>query len=83
MQRERKEWYKKWWGILFIMCFFYVFIPYYIWKKTNWKKNTKIITTSIFVLLMIIFMIGGANKEKEDIAKYNTAVEKIKENKIK
>jgi hypothetical protein len=82
VQRERKEWYKKWWGILFIMCFFYVFIPYYIWKKTNWKKNTKIITTSIFVLLMIIFMIGGANKEKEDIAKYNTAVEKIKENKI-
>lgn len=53
----------------YFIYYVYVFIPYYIWKKTNWKKNTKIITTSIFVLLMIIFMIGGANKEKRRYSK--------------
>jgi len=47
-------WYKKWWGALLVLIFFYILGPYLIWTKTNWNNPTKIITSGVLILLFFV-----------------------------
>lgn len=52
--KEQPKWYKRWWGILLIIGFFYIFIPYYVWtKKPYWNMWVKIGITAVCLLIFI------------------------------
>lgn len=50
-----KPWYKKWWGVLFIVITWPISLPllllFLVWKKASWNKALKIGATVIIVLV--------------------------------
>ena len=64
----KKEWYKTWWGVLLIIAFYPILGTYLIWKKTTWKKQTKIISTAVLLITAavsgIVFSISDSNLAK-------------------
>ncbi len=56
-----KVWYKKWWGILLAILFWPVFIIWYAWAKSTWKKGAKIAATVICAFFGIQFAAAAAN----------------------
>ena len=49
-----KKWYKKWWGIVVIICFLPFFATWYAWAKSSWSKGVKIAITVASGLFLII-----------------------------
>jgi len=60
-----KPWYKKWWGILLVIMFFPLLVPYLVWTKTNWSKYSKLIITALCVSI-IVFGFVNANQKQEE-----------------
>ena len=59
-------WYKTWWGILLIIIFFYILVPYLIWTKTDLNKSIKIIITILCGLLFVFGVVKSQiDKSKE------------------
>lgn len=49
-----KPWYKKWWGIVIAILFLPIFAIWWVWKKTSWSQNKKVLATIGIVILSII-----------------------------
>jgi hypothetical protein len=52
--QPKREWYKKWWGILFIIFCFPIGFPIFVWTGTKWHKGIKIAITIFFGLMFVI-----------------------------
>jgi len=52
---NKKKWYKTWWGIIFLLMFFFPVGLYQMWKNTNWNKKVKWGITAYFILIIIGF----------------------------
>ncbi|MDQ5884971.1 MAG: hypothetical protein QG645_133, partial [Patescibacteria group bacterium] len=64
---QKKEWYKKWWGIILAIIFWPYFIIYYAWVKSKWPKALKITATVIcgfFILIGLVAVISGDSEQK-------------------
>lgn len=64
----KKPFYKEWWGLLLVIAFFPILIPYIVWINKSMSKWIKI-AISVFCLLIIVFSIfatKNANKQKND-----------------
>lgn len=61
----KQEWYKTWWGVVLCVLFFYITIPYLVWKKTNWNKGVKIGVTVACVLLFCYGIISSNLSKKK------------------
>ena len=62
----KKEWYKTWWGILLIVLFFYILVPYLVWTKTDLNRNIKIAITALCIVLFVFGVVKSRiDKEKE------------------
>lgn len=79
---ESKPWYKKWWGILLIILFFPILIPYLVWTKTGWNKWIKIGITTMCVLILVFGFAGNSQNKKQAFALVSQAETYINENKI-
>lgn len=58
--KEKKEWYKKWWGLIIALLTLPFFIIWYAWAKSSWNKGVKVIVT-IIASLVIIGMPGESD----------------------
>jgi len=59
ISKPSKKWYKTWWGIPIIVILLPFFLIWYIWAKTNWDKNVKIVVTIIIFLIFVISNISN------------------------
>lgn len=75
-----KPWYKKWWGIILIVLFFPLIVPYLVWTKTTWAKWIKITITAVCFIL-IISNLSDSN-EAIDSINQNVIEKKAIENKV-
>ena len=57
----KEPWHKTWWGIVLIIIFWWVSIPYYIWKKTHWPLWAQIFATIVVVIVLLIPITSGQN----------------------
>ncbi len=74
----QKEWYKKWWGVILVLCIWPFFAIWYIWRKTAWSKKTKWVATAVVVLLFIWAQtILSDSKEKAQENNTSQATEQI------
>ena len=48
-----KKWYQKDQGIILLCVFFFPVGLYLVWKKSDWTKKNKVITT-VFVIILIV-----------------------------
>lgn len=75
--RQKKEWYKNWWGALIVIIILPIFAIWYIWAKTKWSSKAKWITT-IIVIILSMGALGSTEKTEQkpaiEEAKNNTAV---------
>jgi|GEM_PF-3314234 len=69
---EKREWYKRWWGIVIAVILLPFFGLWYAWFKSGWKWPSKVIV-SFFCLMIIIGALNGdstpttvADKRVED-----------------
>ncbi len=51
---QSKPWYKKWWGILIVVCIWPYFFIWFVWSKTKWNKLAKAGATAGFVIAAVI-----------------------------
>lgn len=65
-QKPSKPWFKKWWGILLIVIFFPILVPYLVWTATSWNKIAKVGIS--LVCLFIIFMSFSSSEEAKNQA---------------
>lgn len=63
-----KPWYKKWWGILLVIFFFPILVPYLVWAKTSWNKTIKVVITVVCAFVLISGF-SGQEQAKADAAK--------------
>ena len=76
-----KQWYKTWWGILIILCFFPLFIwgflTKFIWNQ-KWSSKTRIISICLLWGIPIVFgqVFGNASQSVAN-TKVNTTAEYI------
>src|SRR3989344_298542 len=54
-----KPFYKTWWGLLLIVLFFPIVIPYLVWTKTSWNKWVKIGVTAACACVLIVGFTGS------------------------
>jgi glucan phosphoethanolaminetransferase (alkaline phosphatase superfamily) len=55
-EASRKSWYKKWWGILIVICIWPYFLIWYAWARSRWSKRIRIAVTvacSLAVLMSV------------------------------
>lgn len=67
MSNFKKEWYKKWWGIILVVFFFPIVVPYLVWTKTNWNKSLKIIVTVICIIIGMASFFSNQAEEKAEL----------------
>lgn len=62
-ERSSKPWYRKWWGILIVICIWPYFFIWYVWKKARWPKAVRIVATAAcaFVALMSIGLVAATS----------------------
>lgn len=61
-----KKIFKKWWFILlFLPFYFFIGVLYYIWKKTTWSRNTKVLLTGAFLVVSVA--LGQATDTPADL----------------
>lgn len=75
MEKEKKSWFKNWWGILLIILFWEFLIPVVIFQS-KLSKTKKNIFLSIYGFFLIMFLITILSDSKE------TETNKIPEKKI-
>ncbi len=46
-ERAIKPWYKKWWGVLVVICIWPFFLIWYAWAKSRWSQGGKIAATVV------------------------------------
>jgi hypothetical protein len=51
--KEKKEWYKRWWGVIIALFTLPFFIIWYAWAKSSWNKGVKIAVTVVMSLIII------------------------------
>lgn len=61
-ESQKKEWYKKWWGIIIALIIWPLFTMWYITHKTNWSKEKQGFAI-IGVIILAIFIYGGSKSE--------------------
>lgn len=57
---EKLPWEETYWGIFIGLLFLYPFLLWYIWARTDWKRNYKIFFTlfiSFVCLLPLLFIL--------------------------
>ena len=63
-ESQKKEWYKKWWGIIIALIIWPLFAIWYITHKTNWSKEKQGFAI-IGVIILAIFIYGGNKSENK------------------
>jgi hypothetical protein len=61
---QNNEWYKKGWGIVIAVIFWPYFLLWYMWTKTDWSRNAKLLITLTSILVMIIYGAVSGNLQK-------------------
>jgi len=64
-QKKTESWHKEWWGIILIITFFPIVVPYLVWTKTTWAKWIKI-TITVFCVIFVIYSINDSNKRRKE-----------------
>jgi surface rod structure-forming protein G len=49
-----KLWYKKWWGILIVICIWPYFLIWYAWVRSRWSKRIRIAVTAVCSLAALM-----------------------------
>lgn len=60
---QKKEWYKKWWGILIALAIWPLFGIWYVINKTNWKDENK--GFAIIGIIALAWLFYGTSKSSE------------------
>lgn len=61
MGTQNKPWYKKWWGILIVLCFWPYLLIWYAWARSRWSKVVKIVATvACCIVALFGFMVIAA-----------------------
>lgn len=66
-ESQKKEWYKKWWGIIIALVIWPLFAIWYISQKTKWNNTAKGFAI-IGVIVLAVLIYGGdksVNKSKQ------------------
>lgn len=58
---QKKEWYKRGWGLVVAILFFPYFLVWYAWARSNWSKYVKIAVSVLVAVVMLPIFIGMAN----------------------
>lgn len=62
-----KPWYKKWWGIIIVISFFPILVPYLIWTETKWSTAAKIAITAVCLILFIGIAADSEQRQQESL----------------
>ena len=66
-ENVEKKWYQKTWGIIILFIIFPPVGLYFLWKS-DLSKNSKLVTTGIFALLLLLSIVNDEhNQEQENI----------------
>ncbi len=63
-ESQKKEWYKKWWGIIIALVIWPLFAIWYTTHKTNWSKEKQGFAI-VGVIILAIFIYGGNKSENK------------------
>jgi hypothetical protein len=63
-ESQKKEWYKKWWGVIIALVIWPLFAIWYISQKTKWNNTTKGFTI-IGVIILAVLIYGGDKSENK------------------
>ncbi len=80
--KQKKEWYKTWWGIIVVIAFFPILVPVLVWTKSNMSKPVKIAITAICGLVLVAGAIGNSISNKEAINLVAKAESQLAEGKV-
>jgi hypothetical protein len=50
-KKDKKDWHKRWWGVLFIICILPFFLIWFTWAKTKLGKPLKLAVTAVVVVI--------------------------------
>lgn len=70
---NKKEWYKKGWGIVLAILFWPYFLVWYAWAKSSWSKGAKIAITAFVGVFVILVLSAMTSTDTTQTAKTNTA----------
>lgn len=51
---SHKPWYRKWWGILIVICIWPYFLTWYAWTRSRWSKVVRVAVTALSVVAVLI-----------------------------
>jgi len=60
---QKKEWYKKWWGVIIAIFILPYFLLWYMWAKTNWAKSVKWTITGVLIFFSILGLTGESQTD--------------------
>ncbi len=63
-ESQKKEWYKKWWGIIIALVIWPLFAIWYISQKTKWNNAAKGFAI-IGVIILAVLIYGGDKSENK------------------
>jgi hypothetical protein len=63
-ESQKKEWYKKWWGIIIALVIWPLFAIWYISQKTKWNNTAKGFAI-IGVIILTVLIYGGDKSESK------------------
>lgn len=69
-QKPERAWYQKPPGIILALLFWWAFLPWYIWTKTNWPKAVKAGATGFlgfFLLIVLIASVASPSQEESKV----------------
>lgn len=61
--------------IILIILFLPIFAVWYIWKKTNWSNNKKLLATAGIIVLILVAGVSSSSEEKQKVVE-KTPVQK-------
>lgn len=62
-KKNKKAWYKSWWGIIILILFWPFSLSYFIWKKNSFSKKVKVGLLVILWIFVIILMASNSSDE--------------------
>ena len=63
-ESQKKEWYKKWWGVIIALVIWPLFAIWYISQKTKWNNTAKGFAI-IGVIILAVLIYGGDKSENK------------------